>query len=542
MKKLTNAIILLFALGMLALAQHADHAPPTAAAPMRLLETKGFVHKKVSTTSVEAQKYFDQGLTLLYAYNSWDAARSFKRAAELDPSLAIAWWGVSTATFPRSAGTGDYAENMKAARAAIEQAKALSAPASERVYIEALAKRFSDAEKPDRKALDADYAAAMKKIYEDSPNDPDAAILYHWSRVREENTGGWKKNAIPGKEALEGERILEDALKKHRDHLGLNHEYIHQVESSLQPERALRSADLLRSFKLSEPELGHLVHMPAHIYVRVGDFQKAAESNLETARNVKVQMGSEFGKWHYDHVYSFLRLSYYMQGNYEKLRLNDIASFDHAYPNPTANQKEMRGKDLWMMLRFGRWKDVLEFQTSEPFPNIYSTRAYALAATGNLAEAEEEEKKFLAACKCGLDPVIAKGSGQWDADGKRVSAINVRRLAAKIASAKGDNLSALEHLQKAVIIQDEIGYAEPPRSIEPARVNLGGLLLRMGRFAEAEKTFREDLLWNRGNGRSLFGLMKALEGPKKSTKARQVEREFRNAWQYADSELRIEDL
>jgi tetratricopeptide (TPR) repeat protein len=541
MKKFTHPIILLFALGMLAFPQHADHPAPTAASPIRLLETKGFVHKKVSTTNIEAQKYFDQGLTLLYAYNSWDAARSFKRASELDPSLAIAWWGVSAATFPRS-GASDHAEKMKEAMAAIGLAKALEAPPSERVYVDAFARRFSDAEKPDRKALDADYAVAMKKIYEDSPNDPDAAILYHWSRVPEENLGGWKKRANPSKGALEGERILEDAMKKHPGHLGLNHEYIHQVESSLNPERALRSADLLRSFKLSEPELGHLVHMPAHIYVRVGDFQKAAESNLETARNVKVQIGSEFGKWHYNHVYSFLRLSYYMQGNYEKVRFNDLASFDHAYPNPTANDKQMRGNDLSMMLRFGRWKDVLEFQISEPYPNVYSARAFALAATGNVAAAEEEEKKYLAACKCGLDPVIPEGAEQWDADGKRVSAINVRRLAAKIASAKGNNDRALEHLQKAVIIQDEIAYNEPPRSIEPARINLGGLLLRMGRFAEAEKTFREDLVWNRGNGRSLFGLMKALEGQNKSAQARQVEREFRKAWQYADTELRVEDL
>ena len=534
MKKFTQPIILVvFSINLFA--QHGDHVAPTSTAPIRLLEPSGFAHKKVSTTNIEAQKYFDQGLTLLYAYNSWDAARSFKRAAELDPSLAMAWWGVAEATFTKNTWRPDYAERMKEFRAAISKAVAMKAPPTERIYIEATAKLFSDAEKPDYKSLEAAYSAAMKRIYEDSNNDPDAATLYLFT------TGwSWTKDGKPLGETSKTVEILERELKRSPMHLGLNHLYIHVVEASSHPERTSRSADILRSFKLSEPELGHLVHMPAHIYVRVGDFQKAAESNQETAKMVTANMTNEFKEWHFGHVFSFLRLSYYMQGNYEKLRANDLVSFDYFFPNPTPDELKRRGNDIASMVRFRRWSDVLKFQHPEkPVPNMSYHRARALAATGKIAEAEIEQNKYFEACKCGPDFPVQEGV---DEDTKKMMMININRLAAKIASAKGDNDRALEHLKKAVAIEDEIPYSEPPISIEPARLNLGGLLLRMGRFKDAEKAFRDDLLRNRGNGRSLFGLMKAFEGQNKPEEAQKARRAFNDAWKYADTELTIEEL
>ena len=538
MKTFAQATIVLFVCGVVVLAQHTNHPVPKAETPIRLLDPTGFVRKKVSTRNIEAQKYFDQGLTLLYAYNEWDAAKSFKRAAELDPSLAIAWWGVATSMMP---GTGqpDYAEKIKEPRDAMVKAMTLPAPPAERAYIEALAKRFSDAEKPDRKALDAAYSAAMKKIYESSPNDPDAAALFAGS-----NGWDWTKDGKPINKTAETVRVLEEGLRQHPRHLGLNHIYIHAVEASSQPERALRSADLLRSLKLRDPELGHLVHMPAHIYVRIGDFQRAAESNMETARMVNVGMSPEFKDWHFGHVFSFLRFSYYMQGNYAKLRANSIASFEYAFPNPTADDIRMRSVDLNSMIRFRRWKDILDLQISEepPFPNLHYARAFAFAATGKVAEAEEQNRKYLAACKCGPDLAIPPGAEEWVADRDRMTVVNVSRLAARIAAVKGDYDRALEYLQKAVAIEDEISYSEPPQAIEPIRVNLGGLLLRMRRFVEAEKIFRDDLQRNRGNGRSLFGLMKALEAQEKLKEAKRIEREFREAWKYADTELTIDDL
>ena len=537
MKNFTQATLLLIIAAAVSLSQHTVHTAPKSETSIRLLDPSGFVHMKVSTNNAEAQKYFDQGLTLHYAYNHWDALRSFKRAAELDPAMAMAWWAISDTAYIEFSGQTDYAEKIRESRDAITKALSLKASPNERAIIDASAKQFSDAEKPDAKALRAGYKSALKTLYENSPEDPDIATWYAMSLG-----WNWSKDGRPLGDTATTVMVLEQGLKRDSNHLGLNHMYIHAVEASQQPERALRSADYIRSLKLKEPELGHLVHMPAHTYIRVGDFQKAAESNQETAINVKSSATEGFRDWHFSHVFNFLRLSYYMQGNYAKLRTNAIALSDFAYPNPNAEQLKMRGIDLNSMVRFRRWQEILDFQLSAETQVFQYAKTHALTATGKVAEAEERYAKYLAACKC--DPVLAipDGSSQSEADSKRLSAVNAGRLAARIAEAKGENSRALEYLQKAVLIEDDIAYSEPPMAIEPVRVNLGGLLLRLGRFAEAEEVFRKDLELHRGNGRSLFGLMKALEGQNKKDQAKKIRREFENAWRYADTVLTINDL
>jgi tetratricopeptide (TPR) repeat protein len=539
MRNFTQAILLLLAAAAFGLSQHADHTAPDSTKPIRLLDPTGFVHMKVSTSNPEAQRYFDQGLTLSYAYNRWDALRSYKRAVELDPSLAMAWCAIADSTYVRFSGQPDYAEKMKESREAIGKALSLRASPKERAYIEASARLISDAEKLDRKTLDAAYSDAIKKIYERWPDDPDAAAAYAG-----ELGWDWSKDGKPLGNTSKTVELLERALKRNPKHLGLNHYYIHAVEASSWPERALAAADYLRSLKLNEPELGHLVHMPAHIYVRVGDFQKAAESNMETAKMSQVHMTPEFNDWHFSHVYSFLRLSYYMQGNYEKLRANSIASFDWAFPNPDANRKMMRGINFESMVGFRRWKEILDLQIPEepPRPNFQYAKAYALAATGKVAEAEEIYRKYLIGCKCDPDGVDTKNPDKWEAVDEAFKRVEASKLAARIAEAKGDNDRAIEYLGKAVPIEDELPYSEPPVALYPVRVSLGGLLLRTGRFAEAEDVFRKDLQSHRGNGRSLFGLMKALEGQNKEKEAKRVEKLFRHAWRHADTPLTINEL
>lgn len=537
MKKLVQAVLLLFAIAGSTLSQHADHKAPSSEKPIRLLDPTGFVHLKVSTDNPDAQKYFDQGLTLQYAYNGWDALRSFKRAAELDPSMAMAWWAIADTAFVQFSGQPDYTKLIKESRDALTKALGLKATPRERAIIEVLAKRFSDAEEPDAEALRAEYRSALKKLHETYPDDPDIATWYALSLGYD-----WSKEGKPIGDTAITITVLENGLKKTPDHLGLNHQYIHASEASQQPERAMRSADYLRALKLKEPELGHLVHMPAHIYIRMGDFQKAAESNNETAVNVNSNVTEEFKDAHFSHVFQFLRLSYYMQGNYAKLHANAIAISDFAYPNPNAEQLKSRGVDLNSMVRFRRWKDILDYRIPVETAVSHYTRGHALAATGKVADAEESYAKYLGACKCSPASPIAEGASRFDANTKRVSVVNAGKLAARIAEAKRDNSSALDYLQRAVTIEDEISYSEPPMAIEPARVNLGGLLLRMNRFTEAEAVFRKDLQYHRGNGRSLFGLMKALEGQKKRSEAKSVQKQFEAAWRYADTTLSIQDL
>jgi len=487
MKNLTQVALVLFLTAAAAFSQHTDHALPKAETPIRLLDPKGFVHINVTTTSAEAQKYFDQGLTLAYAYNHWDALRSYRRAAELDPSMAMAWCAIADFTYVTFSGQADYAEKNKESREAIARALSLKASPKERAYIEASAARYSNAEKPDQKALDDANTAALKKIYENSPEDPDAALAY-----AETFGWTWTKDGKPLGETARSVEIIERALQRNPEHLGLNHAYIHAVEPSSQPERALRSADYLRSLNLKDPEFGHLVHMPAHIYIRMGDFQKAAESNQRTAIRLNSNLSKEFREWHFSHVFQFLRQSYYMQGNYEKLTANGLRSFDFVNPNPDEDRKKERGKYLNAKIWFRRWKDILDLQLSDekPIPNQHYARAFALAATGKVGDAEDQYKKYLAECKCGPDIEKIDGIEKIEATFRQWSA---SKLAARIAEAKGNNIIAVEYLQKAVSIEDEFPYGEPPLATEPVRVNLGGLLLRMARYAEAEEVCRKDL-------------------------------------------------
>lgn len=528
--------------------QHSEHSSPSTAAPIRLLSTKGLVSHKVSTTNIDAQKYFDQGLSLYYAFNEVDAARSFERAAELDPNLAIAWWGIALSKSGYGNAKSGAVRDMKAARAALEKAKGLSAPPQERAYIEALAKRFSDAPGAKPRDLNIDYRNAMADVYKRFPNDPDAATLY---AISIGNTGlfwnKWTKDGKPVGNAQEMVDVLEAGLKKNPKHLGLNHMYIHAVEDSAAPERALESANMLRSLKLSGPELGHLVHMPAHIYLRTGDFQTAAEANEETAAESTEGLTEEFKQWHFGHVYSFLTYSYSMQGNYSKVRNALELVFDLQFPNASPEQRIFRGNDVMTLVRFRKWDDILKLPVDPMRPSAWHwARALAHTAKKDITAAQAERKTLVEAVAAETEMMskmmppeqFAKISELL----KRMDIILFAKLDAAIAFTKGDRETAVELLKKAIIEEDQVEYNEPPMIQDPTRESLGGVLLQMGKFAEAESVFREDLKYTRNNGRSLFGLWKSLEAQKKSKEAKEVEAQFRRAWKNADTELTIETL
>ncbi len=528
------------------LAQHDGHTAPTARKPIALIQSKGLVNHKVSTSNSEAQKFFDQGLSLYYAFNEVDAARSFERAAELDPNLAIAWWGIALSKSGYGNAKSGAVRDMKAARAALEKAKGLTAPPEERAYIEALARRFSDT--PDAKPRDLNiaYRDAMADVYNRFPSDPDAATLY---AISIGNTGlfwdKWTKDGKPIGNAQEMVDVLEAGLKRNPSHLGLNHMYIHAVEDSVAPERALASADMLRSLKLSGPELGHLVHMPAHIYLRTGDFQTAAEANEETAAESTEGLTEEFKQWHFGHVYSFLVYSYSMQGNYAKVRyaLDRGSEFSRA---PTSEKETFRPNDLVQQVRFRKWDDILKVPVQGKDSLLHWARALAFAAKKDVPAAEAERRTLSEAAAAENEEMAKQMPPEQFAAmsemAKRLDIIFFNKVDAAIAVAKGDYETAVELLRKAIVEEDQVEYNEPPIIQDPTRETLGGVLLQMGKFAEAEKVFREDLKYTRNNGRSLFGLWKSLEAQKKTPEAKEAEDNFRKAWRNADTELRIEDL
>lgn len=526
MRSLILSAVIVAILSLAAAGQHANHKPPEAAAakPIGLVTTDAITHRKVATANKQAQAYFDQGLTLYYAFNDGDAVRSFRRAAELDPQLAMAYWGIALAAFPRGTGGGNPSDEarMKEAREAAKIAMQLTSPPSDRVYIEALSKLLPEGESYDRKASEEAYRVAMKSIFAASPKDADAAALYALAIFYSAGYSNWTKEGTPVGNWQEMIDVLERGLKSHPKHLGLTHIYIHAVEESPQPERALAAADALRGLKIFTPSFGHLVHMPAHIYVRTGNFQKSIDSNEQTATMPTDTLSEEFRLWHYNHVLNFLLFSYAQQGN-SKMVSNTL---DRKFGFYAPRYSDQRPR-YWV--RFKRWDDILK----EPAPAADSrpatlvgwafARAMAFAVKGDAANASVERAK--------LRP---DNSALWKLDDFRIEAA--------LARSRGDKKAEIEALTKAVAAEDTLSYSEPPLSISPLRENLGGALLRDGQNAEAEKVFREDLRRNPGSGRSFFGLLTALQAQGKKDDASKFKSDFKKAWKYADITLKVDEL
>ena len=545
MQKRIVTLILCFAcLNLNAAAQHEGHAMPDAPAapkPIELLPTDAFVHLSVDTRRMKAQQFFDQGLTLYYAFNDGDAVRSFRRAAEYDPQLAMAYWGVALAAFPRGTGGGNRNDEKRLKEASGAMKKAMSMPASDadRTYIEALSKLFSDDPKVDRGQLENAYRVEMAQIYKRWPGDPDAAALYALSIFYSQIGDNWTPAGKPTGKAQEMVDVLEAGLRRSPTHLGLTHIYIHAVEDSLEPERALDAADALRGLKINIPAFGHLVHMPAHIYVRAGNFQRSVESNEETARMPTDTLSDDFKLWHYNHVLNFLLFAYGMQGNYA--RTADTLERTFGFKSPRTTDQRPR-----YLVRFRKWDDILKLP---PQPadapvrlavNLAWARTMALVNIGKLTEAAAERGIYRAGAKRLSDEIAKRGDREQSEVLANIAAIDDARIAAAMAVARGDRKAAIEFLRNAVAAEDKLPYSEPPLSVSPARESLGGQLLLDGQFAEAEIVFREDLKRNRGSGRAYFGLMRSLEGQRKD--AASARRDFENAWKFADFAVTEKDL
>lgn len=506
-----------------------------------LFEGLGSHAHRVTTGSAEAQRYFDQGLALVYAFNHEEAIRAFRAAAELDPNCAMAYWGIALALGPNiNAPMRKGANEM--ALAALEKARPLlgRVSAKERRYVEALGRRYSADPAAERKALDRAYAAAMGELSADFPSDVDAHVLHAEALMDESPWMYWMADGSPREQTPTILRELERAMEMSPNHLGANHYYIHAVESSEHPERGLASAWRLR---FAAPAAGHLVHMPAHIYLRLGRYHDAVVANEEAiaadeAYIARVTAGGFYPANYYTHNIHFLCYALSMVGRRDeaiaaarktarKLEGVDVSEMPHLV--------WQRSVPILATVRFGRWTEALELP--EPDPSLrfeWATarfgRGLAQLRLGDAAKAEEESRRLESFAS-------GKDSDSLEVEmfpGKSILRVASAVLRAEIAGAKRDHDQQVRLLGEAAGFESTLAYMEPPFWFIPVRQFLGAALLDRGDVAKAESIYREDLVRHPNNGWSLFGLVQCLRARGKTTEAESVERRFRDAWRRAD--------
>ena len=520
----------------------------TDAKPVTLMTGLGDLHHPVSTRSKEAQQFFDQGLRLIYAFNHDEAARSFHKAAELDASLAMAYWGIAEAVGPNYNDPASE-DRFKEAHAAIQKATDLSASAwpIERAYIAAMAKRFPADPKSDLRKSAEQYHDAMRELVKKFPDDLDAATLFAESGMNLHPWGLWHQDGTPEVGTEEIVATLEAVIRRDPNHLGAIHYYIHAVEASNSPERALAGANRLASLA---PAAGHIVHMPAHVYIRTGDYAAAVKTNQEAAAADRAYLKSSgvdgiYPMMYYSHNLHFIAICSAMDGDYAEGR--KAAEMLAAHVAPAAkDMPPLQGfmtVPLAVDVRFHKWDEVLAMKPPDAELTTlvgfwHFARGMALAGKGKTAEAEAEYK-IVAEAERGTPP-DAIFTMPINNKTKDILKIAENVLGAQLALARIDNPSAVRMLREAVTVQDTLKYDEPPDWFFPVRESLGAVLLMSGDTKGAEQVFRDDLVKNPRNPRSLFGLQQALKAQERNSDAWFVEKEFRDTWK--GGELKVEDL
>jgi tetratricopeptide (TPR) repeat protein len=508
-----------------------------------MLSEFGNHHHPVTTSNPEAQKLFDQGMDLMYGFNHDEAMRSFMRAAELDPKLAMAHWGVAMTLGPNYNIDVD-PPREKAAYEEIQKAISLSGDISqaEKDYIKALATRYSNDEKADLKKLASDYRVAMRDLSRKYPDDLDAATLYAESMMLLRPWHLWTKDGKPAEDTPEIVATLESVLKRNPDHIGANHFYIHAVEASPNPARALDSAARLPGLA---PAAGHLVHMPAHIYSRTGDHEAAAGSNDAAARADQEYLkarndGGIYPMMYYSHNLHFLAYAEMLQGNFAEAKKAADKLVENVRPH-LMHMPMLEGFAVTpeiVLARFEKWEEILKLpDPAESMQltrlNHHFSRALAFAGTGKPEQAEQERKLMNDIAKAmpadamfGMLNTVAN-----------VAALSDKYLAARVALAKNDTKGAITLLKDAVEKEDALTYDEPPAWWYSAREDLARALLRDKQPAEAETVLRKELDYSPRNGRALSLLLASLKAQNKSYDSTWIEQELKTAWKNADSPL-----
>jgi tetratricopeptide (TPR) repeat protein len=520
----------------------------TAPEPITVMSGLGTHHHRISTKSPEAQRLFDQGLVLVYGFNHGQAIRLFQRAAELDPNAPMPLWGIALAYGPNINDFEMDRERAQTADGWVRKALAVASHGTERerAYVDALSKRYSTEPTADLKRLQVDYKDAMAALAKRYPDDLDAQTLYAESLMDLRPWQLWTRDGQPSDVTPAVMRVLEAVLKRAPLHPGANHYYIHTMEASPQPEKALAAA---RRLETLVPAAGHLVHMPAHIYARTGRFVASANSNAAAAaideRFIERTQtrGGMYPLMYYNHNIHFESYAASMAGQYARAK----RAADKLMANVTPFVQEMPmieafiPQQYYVALRFGRWDDLLALPAPPASLKLttviwHFARATAFSAKRDLDKAGMEREVFLEGV-AGMPPDTPVGTlnttGQFFAVARPL-------LEGRLAAAVGDRAAAVEHYKAAVAAEDALAYDEPPTWYYPVRETLGAELLANAQPVDAERVFREDLRYNPLNGRSLFGLWKSLDAQGEHPAADRVQRQFQRVWSVADVELTLE--
>ena len=515
-----------------------------------LYDNLGASHIAITSSSPEAQQYFDQGFTLSYAFNHAEAIRAFRQAAAIDPSCAMCYWGVAFALGPNiNAPISE--EAARDAFAAIEQARTRIAHASEkeRAYIEALAKRYAPDPKAERAPLDRAYADAMREVVKRFPDDLDAATLFAQSLMDTSPWNYWNQDGSPRAFTNEVVASLESVLARKPDHMGAIHLYIHAVEASPNPGRAQQYADTLPALA---PGAGHIVHMPAHIYLRTGRYTDASAANQAARKADDVYFAGDraigntmYEIGYYPHNIHFFVASASMEGR----RADAIKAADEVRVKMPAEMlrdpamggmvQHMHLTPLFTKVRFSLWSDVLaEAAPPNDLPYMlamwHGARGLALVAEGRLEDADKERSALAGLEK---DPSLKTLFVSSVNAASSIVAIAGDVLAGELATSRRRADEAAGHFRAAVGVEDHLTYMEPPDWPIPVRQLQGAALLALGRANDAEAAFRGDMKKFPDNGWSLSGLQASLEQQGRAAEAAAVATRFKEAWRGADMQL-----
>jgi len=520
---------------------------PDVLAPYRehkalLFEGMGSHGREIKTRSDEAQKYFNQGLALCYGFNHDEAIRSYAEAAKLDPDCAMAYWGMAYAMGPNFNLPMDE-DHAKLAYASIQQAikRKENASATERELIDAMATRYSNPPAADHAPLAKAYSQAMGKLWQKYPKDQDIGFIYAESLLNRHPWDQWTRDGKPKEDTLKVMEVLEAVLKLNINHVGANHMYIHTVEGSQNPEKGVAAAERLGALA---PGIGHIVHMPAHIYMRMGRYRDSALCNAKASqcdRDYFAKVGDQ-GIYHIYHVHNdhFLVWTAMFEGRYEDAikaaddMIAHMPEFFKAFPDVAS----FLVTKLEVYVRFGKWEEILKYpQPREDQPYAIAmwhyARGIALANTQKIEDARAEAAMF--------EEFAAKVPASHLINGvvPASEVLNIARqmLAGETAFKAGETDKAFVSLRAAVEAESAMRYTEPNPWMVPTRHALGALLLQQGKHKEAEDCYLADLKWYPENGWSLHGLAECQQARGAEHEAHMTQMRFEKAWKLATVEI-----
>jgi tetratricopeptide (TPR) repeat protein len=529
-----------------------EHGAAASAQTAKLYDNLGDYHRAVTTKVPEAQRWFDQGLRLTYAFNHEEAGRSFAAAAALDPSCAACLWGEALVLGPnynQPAGPDRAKKAVALLKKAMVASESPTVGNVQSALIAALAKRYVDPppaadDQKGQSALDEAYANAMRDVAKQYPDDDDVQVLFAESMMDLRPWRLWEADGKPAPGTNEITGTLEKVLARAPQHPGANHYYIHAIEASPHPEKALAAADRVGAMM---PGAGHLVHMPSHVYQRVGRYNDAAEANRQAIEADKKYTGTIGDPGYYAmyvaHNFQFLWASALMAGRGDESVSSAREMLKLVPPEMWKQMPEVSfsiAAPALSLVRFGRWEAVLDEKAPPadlPMPTLlyHYARARALAALGKLDQADGEVKAMEQVASTLPKTAVA---GFTPGDVYASAAIDLAR--GDLACRRGKMADGLTLLKKAVVTADGFPYAEPPDWYYPPRQTLAAWLLRAKMPAEAQKVLEQDLKKNPDNGWALSGLHEALRAQKKPTAA--VDAKLKTAWSAADAKVASSDF